>query len=63
MYDIYYLFNNYGQTLFSSFYTEVCLHHLFPDKQEYTHAMTFRPRRHNFSLTLFLCVNLQGTPL
>ena len=53
-YDIDVLLDNCDRTLFrSSLYITHCLHHLFPDERDHTHAMTLRPRGHNYSLPRF----------
>ena len=44
-----------------SLYSKHCFHHLFPGKQEHTHAKTLRQHRHNFSSLPFLSINLRGT--
>ena len=53
-YDIDVLWDNCDRILFrTSLYITHCLHHLLPDKRDHTHAMTLRPRGHNYSLPRF----------
>ena len=53
-YDIDVLLDNCDRTLIrSSLYITHCLHQSLPDKRDQMHAMTLRPRGHNFSLYLF----------
>ena len=53
-YDIDVLLDNCDRTLFrSSLYITHCLHHLVPDERDHTHAITLRPRGHNYKLPRF----------
>ena len=61
-YDIDVLLDNCDRTLFrSSLYITHCLHHLLPDKHNHTHAMTLRPRSHNYSLPRFKFLNARNS--
>ena len=61
-YDIDVLLNNCDRTLFrSSLYITHGLHHLLPDKRDHTHAMTLRPRGHNYSLRRFKFLNARNS--
>ena len=53
-YDVNVLFDNSDWNLFKSAQSDRhCLYHLYPDKRLHTHAMTMRPRGHNFSLPCY----------
>ena len=61
-YDIDVLLDNCDRTLFiSSLYIKHCLHHLFPNKRDRTHATTLRPRGHNYSLPRFQFLNARNS--
>ena len=61
-YDMDVLLDNCYRTLFiSSLHITHCLHHLFPDKRDHTHAMTLGPRGHYYSLHRFKLMNARNS--
>ena len=61
-YDIDVLLDHLHRTLFrSSLYITHCLHHLLRDKRDHKHAMTLRPRGHNYSLHRFKFLHVRNS--